>query len=302
MKKKYIISFLLYWLPIVIGIIGFYYFENRSLNISLEAQRLSRNLYQLSKDFDKNYKENHKYESFNTVPNEFGITLNGKSYKDIIISYWLLKNTGPRPVSEGDYVAPISINTNSGARLLLVKTVGAKNKDILQNWKLSEDGKFAQYPKILINPEEWIRICVAYQFNPDDENSHYLKWHARMLGLKEIKITDLNQITPVKRLETSIIFHGYEVYILVFFIMSIVSFNIFLAQKMEVISISNAREIIVLLLIAFFGLSTGEILAYSIIRGIKYLSWIVCIPLIIFHILFILYLIKNKLFILRRKW
>lgn len=288
------------WVPLISLILTIalpFYFEHRSIqNSSLRIEQISETNYNVS--LDKNGNESHTFPSiYNTVPEEFGVTINGKPCSNIKIMYWVIRNAGKNPIQIKDYSIPITITTFSGAKILLAKTVQTSDKGIISNWRISSNFTSATLDPQMLNPGDWVKATIAIQVVPDIIKSNKIEWYARIAGITKLKVIDFE--TALKEFglrHVTILFSGVQIIGLVLAILIVFLLMIIIATAKDIVCINNKNGVMWLILILFFSLATGEIIAYVTFRR-ESLAWDWSAAVLIAHLIFMIVIVIKPRFL-----
>lgn len=280
---------------IILGVLLPYYFEYRArMWTEIEIEQLSEDCYLLS-DTPRKHKTEEMTIYQRYVPNAFGITINGEPYENIILSRWLVKNTGGRALQKEDFDRPLSVAVRAGGSILLVETVGTAEQVALWRWRLQQDRKVATLEPRIFNPGDSIFVCVAHNFVPEAEESEHLTWDIRALGLNKPKVIDLNARWKKDKefgWDVYIEFHGFELFTLVGMAVVLSMLGILVARWKGVVWFRNGLGFLWVLTLTSLSWCTAEIIAWLTFKRIT-IAWWYAVPLLVLHVLLICILIRS---------
>jgi hypothetical protein len=269
-----------------------FYFERRGLNgVSLTVEQVAGSLFNLGNRLTKK-DEWYPPRQTSFVPREFGITINGKPYETVIVSRWILKNTGTKPLLPQDVEMPITLAVPEGTKLLVVKGwIWGRSSPEVQ-WEVNEDQTMAILKPVLLNPDDSVEVLVAHEFNPDDAESQRLSWSIRAAGLAHLEVVDLQEQwrRAQRSLNVYIYFEGIQIYVLVLIATVLFLVQLLLAAKRNRLLFPRWPAFVWTLAIMLSSLCTAEILAWLIYKDL-WPAWRICSPLLGGHVLLLVLLV-----------
>jgi hypothetical protein len=239
------------------------------------------------------------------------ITLNlpsaSKDMDGAIVEYYTISNNGTKPILPTDYTAQLSVELNSGGEILLVDTCAQPTESqasmsassckpgsfVSSSWH-KQDGKWVQ-DQVLLNPTEQLCVVVIRK-NRENEKIASLSWNGRIVGSKISTYASLDEYSKTLKkgiiyyIQTSIHLEGYGAYWFVILQVSIFYSTLLLARQARWAHSSINSPLWSTVVVMILSTSTSEILVDIFInQNTNNLSLVVW-PLLVSHVLLILYL------------
>jgi hypothetical protein len=261
-----------------------FYFERRGLQgVSITVKQMSAALFNLSNRPIKIEKNDSPYRE-GIVPAEFGITINGKPYNAVIITRWIIKNTGRKPLLPEDVEMPITLAVQKDAKLLVAKGWIWNRSPPEVQLEINENQTMATLKPVLMNPGDVAEVLVAYEFIPDDPNTQRISWTTRAAGLAHLEVLDMRE--QWRRTQTSLYtyiqFEGIQIYVLVLIAAVLFFVQLLLATMRKRLMFPCWSAFAWSLVIMLSSLCTAEVLAWLIYKDTGP-AWLICGPLLVWQ-------------------
>lgn len=225
-------------------------------------------------------------------PEEVGITINGVPQERLVISEWAITNKGDVPLTASDFVRPITLATEDGETLLIVKTVAATNGPPLLDWHIESDKKSATSIPELLNPDEAIVVFVITTYSSGRIPNGELLWKTGVPGLEDLKVTSYAAQfgSPPGLVDLAVNLQGMDIYL--FFLLLVVLFNAgyalaFLRKRLP--HMTSVR-MLWLTLNLLMSVASAEILTMVFLQCPCCVAWHACAPLLVAHFMMLVWL------------
>lgn len=191
------------------------------------------------------------------------LLVDGSAVESATVYYYLLSNTGEKPITPNDYIEPIQVSVESPWELLAVDVASSSPPNLEIEWIKVTTNTF-EMESVLLNPGDRISVLLLVT-NPDESSeSPKLSWTARIVNVHSLEVQPKE--TPAEQsglgvFYTGICHTGWNVYWLAGLALSLFVVGLSLGTRFGRLDHpSSLLQVILLTVIMAFSFSSAEII------------------------------------------
>lgn len=219
------------------------------------------------------------------------LQVDGKVVENVRFLQSSITNTGITPILPQDFLEPLQVSISDPWRLVAVMTNYTFPQNIKVSWTEQAPNIFIMEPTLL-NPSDQIFV-LAFINNSSEKNAEppQLDWSTRVLNLPLLLVENEKLPEPPSPsiFNASVFLEGPEIYWLVGLAIFLFLIGLWLSIHSKRIGSLSRHQILLIVINFVMSLTSAEIIVNGFRLNI-FKQWWGVIPLLIMHILLLIYL------------